>query len=279
MKQLLFVSLLAAPLFATAQELPQPSPAGKVEQIVGLTKVTVEYSRPSAKGRKIFGDLVPYGKVWRTGANRCTMFETSGPIKVEGQDLPAGIYSLFTIPSEDTWVFIFNKDTALWGEEDRKDEMDALRVKVSRGKTEAVETFTIGFDAVKDDHARMELSWENMLVGVDLYADATEPALANIKKALADPKATFGAYHGSARFCLDRNIQLQDALTWAGKSVSMERKYWNTHTYARALAANGKTKEAIAAAEESMKLAQEAKAEAYVKMNKEKIEEWMKTGK
>lgn len=279
MKQLLFVSLLAAPLFANAQELPQPSPSGKVEQVVGLTTVSVDYSRPSVKGRTIFGELVPYGKVWRTGANKCTLFETSGPIKVEGQDLPAGIYSLFTIPNEDTWVFIFNKDTALWGEEDRKDEMDVLRVKAQRQKTETVETFTIGFDAVKDDHARMELRWENMLVGVDLFADATEQSLANIKKALADPKATFGGYSGAARFCLDRNIQLSDALTWAEKSVSMERKYWNTHIYARALAANGKTKEAIAAAEESMKLAQEAKADAYVKMNKEKIEQWMTAGK
>ncbi len=277
MKHLLFASLLATPLLASAQDLPQPSPSGSVEQVVGLTKIKVNYSRPSAKGRVIFGDLVPYGKIWRTGANKCTTFETSGPIKVEGQDLPAGIYSVFTIPTEDTWVIIFNKDTTLWGEDDRKDEADVLRVKVTKGKLgEPVETLTFGFEAVKDDKAQLDLRWENTLVSVHLYADATEQSLINIKKALADPKATFGTYHGCARFCLDRNIKLEEALQWAEKSVSMERKYWNTHTYARALAANGKMKEAITAAEESMKLAQEAKADAYVSMNKAKIEEWSK---
>lgn len=274
MKHILLASLVVAPLLSTAQELPQPSPLGKVEQIIGLTTVSVEYSRPSVKGRVIFGDLVPKGKVWRTGANKCTLFKTDGPVLVEGQKLPAGAYALFTIPNDDKWVIIFNSDTSLWGEEDRKDSADVLRVKVPQMKGEMTETLTIGFEAVKDDHARMDLRWETTRVSVDLFADATDQGFRNIEAALADPKATFGGYNGAARFCLDRNVKLTKALEWAQKSTSMERKYWNTHTLARALAANGRYKEAITAAEESMKLAQEAKAEAYVKMNKEKIEEW-----
>lgn len=275
MKNIILASLIATPLFADAQELPQPSPLGRVEQVIGLTTVKVQYSRPNVRGRAIFGDLVPTEKVWRTGANKCTTFETDGTILVQGEKLGKGIYSLFTIPNEGSWVIIFNSDTALWGEEDRKDSADVLRVKVpSTRQQELVETFTIGFEAVKDDHARMDLSWEHTRASIDLYADATDQGLRNIETALADPKAGFGAYNGAARFCLDRKVKVAKALEWAQKSTSLERKYWNTHILARALAANGKMKEAITAAEESMRLAEAANAPAYVKMNKERISEW-----
>lgn len=280
MKQLLFASLIAAPLLATAQDLPQPSPLGKVEQVVGLTNIKVEYSRPSAKGRVIFGDLVPFGKVWRTGANKCTVFSTDGPVMIGESKLDAGSYALFTIPSADTWTIIFNKDTSLWGEEDRADSLDVLRVKVPFQKAPGfTETLTMGFEAVKDDRAQLQLRWEGTQVSIDLYADATDQGLRNIEEALKDPKAGYGAYNGAARFCLDRNIKPAKALEWAQKSTSMERKYWNMHVLARAFAANGQRKEAIAAAEESMRLAQDAKSDAYVKMNKEKIEEWSSLSK
>ncbi|HRH39810.1 MAG TPA: DUF2911 domain-containing protein, partial [Flavobacteriales bacterium] len=274
MKNMLFAALLSAPVLVSAQELPQPSPSGRVSQVVGLTNVTINYSRPSVKGREIFGALVPYGKVWRAGANKCTTFETSGPILVEGQELAQGIYSLFAIPDEGAWVIIFNKDTTLWGEGDRKDEADALRVKVRASKLERmVETFTITLDGVVDDNARMELQWANVGVSVSLYANAVPMAMANIKAALAKGKMTFGDYNNCARFCLDRKVELANTLTWSEKSVSMERKFWNLHTYARALAANGRMADAVAAAQESFKLAEEAKNDAYMQMNKEKMAE------
>lgn len=275
MKNILLASLFLTASVAVAQDLPQPSPKGHVEQIVGLTKVSIDYSRPSAKGRKIFGDLVPFDKVWRTGANLCTIIETDGPVQIEGSTLPAGKYSLFTIPREGAWVVIFNKDTELWGEGDRKDSLDVLQVKVAAGKSgDFTETFTIGFDAVSDDKARIDLRWENTVVGISIYADASEKALANIKEALAKPDADFRAYASSARFCVDRKIMAPEALQWAKKSVSMDKKFWNVYTLALAQAQNGNYTDAIAAAEESMKLAQEAKYDAYVKMNKERIEEW-----
>jgi hypothetical protein len=274
MRKTMLSTLLLAALTSTAQDLPQPSPKGEVEQVVGLTKVEVEYSRPSVKGRKIFGDLVPFGKVWRTGANKCTIVETDGPVKIEGQELAAGKYSLFTIPAEDSWLIIFNKNTELYGEADRKEEEDVLKVKVAPAKSEFTETFTIGFDEVKGDDARMDLRWENTRASVMISTNSTDKALANIKEALAKPDADFRAYASSARFCVERKVMLPEALDWAQKSVGMEKKFWNVHTLALAQAANGRTKEAMASAEESMKLAQEAKNEAYVKMNKEKIEEW-----
>jgi hypothetical protein len=240
---------------ASAQELPQPSPKGEVEQIVGLTTIEVEYSRPSAKGRKIFGDLVPFGEMWRTGANMSTTVEVEGDVMVEGQLLPKGKYSLFTTPNPEMWVITFNKNPELGGVDERKAEEDVL--------------------IVKDDKAVLELRWENTVVGISLHADATKQALMNITEAVNKPDADYRVFNSSARFMVDRNIEPQIALRYAMKSVEKERKFWNLHTLALAQAQNGQFKEAIATAEESIRLAQAAKYEAYVKMNKEKIDEWM----
>lgn len=272
-------SILFATLFAGgivhAQQLPQPSPKGEVEQLVGLTSVEVEYSRPSARGRKVFGDLVAYGSVWRTGANLNTIIEFEGPVVLEGQPVAAGKYSLFTIPNEGAWTVILNKNIELWGEGDRKPEEDVLQVKVPVAKCDFTETFTIGFADVKDDKAFLELRWENTLVRVKLEADATEQALANIKEAMAQPEIKPGTYHRCARYCVDKGVMLPEALEWAQKAASTDRKYWTLHTLALCQAANGKYKEAVATAKESMELAQKEGDKSYVKMNKERIDEWM----
>lgn len=274
MKHTLLVPFIAVAITAPAQDLPMPSPKGEVEQVVGLTKVEVEYHRPSAKGRKVFGDLVPYGELWRTGANRASTIEFDGPVVVEGIDVPAGEYSIFTIPGTDSWVVAFNRNLELWGTDGYKEEEDVARFKVTPAACEHVETLTFLFDAVKDDQAVLELRWEKTRVPLVIKADATERALANIAEALAKPDADFRAYHNSARFCIDRDIKQKEALEWARTSVNKEKKFWNVHTLALAQAANGQYKEAVATAEESLKMAQEVKYEAYVKMNKEKIDEW-----
>ncbi|MFN3874975.1 MAG: DUF2911 domain-containing protein [Flavobacteriales bacterium] len=277
MKHILLPALLAAASLATAQKLPQPSPLGKVEQVVGLTTITVEYSRPSAKGRTIFGGLVPFGEVWRTGANKCTTIEFDTPVEIAGQPVKAGKYSLFTVPGEESWLVILNRNTDLWGADERKEGDDVLRVKVPRGKVEdPVETFTITFSLGRMDNAVMNLLWEYMWIPIEIHADCTAQALRNIDEALAKPDAKYSAFNNSARFCVERNLRLADALDWAERSVSMEKRYWNTYTLALARAANGKHKEAIAAAEESMRLAQAEKDQNYVSMCRERIEEWTK---
>jgi hypothetical protein len=272
-------SILFATLFAGgivhAQKLPQPSPKGEVKQLVGLTTVKVEYSRPSARGRKVFGDLVPFGSVWRTGANLNTIVEFDGPVVFEGQKVEAGKYSLFTIPNEGAWAIILNKNIELWGEGDRKPEEDVLQVKVPVAKCDLTETFTIGFADVKDDKALLELRWEHTMVQVNITADATEQALANIKEAVNKEGANAATYHRCARYCVDKGIMLPEALAWAQKSVSMEQKYWSVYTLALCQAANGKYKEAVATANQSMELAQKEGDKNYVKMNKERIDEWM----
>jgi len=270
------VLALALPIIAIAQDLPAPSPSSTVKQRVGLTDITVEYSRPSAKGRMIFGDLVPYDQVWRTGANKATMIEFSGPVAIEDGKLEAGRYSLFTVPGKESWQIIFNKNTELWGAFDRKPEEDVLTVKVPAGKCERVETFTIGFANVVDDKAAIQLSWENTLVEVGVSADATDQGVMNIKEALAKPDADFRAYARAAQFCLDRNLMTKEALEWAQKSVGMEKKYWNTFTLARAQAVNGDKKSAVATANEAITLAQKENDEGAVKNYRAKLEEWSK---
>ena len=275
MKHFFLATAMLASCALQAQDLPQASPKGVVSQVVGLTNVTIEYSRPSVKGRKVFGDLVPFGQVWRTGANLCTIIKVDGPIMVEGQKLEAGEYSIFTIPGESVWQVIFNKSTELWGEGDRKEEEDVLTVKVPSTQVKyPVETFTISFSDVNDDKATMDLSWENLRASVGLHADATEKALANIKEAMGSEKADFRTYHSSARFLVDRKLMPEQALAWAQQSVKMESRFWNVYTLALALHANGMTKEAVEQAEECKRLATEAKYEAYVTMADEKLKEW-----
>jgi len=276
--QFLTLALLAATSLV-GQDLPQSSPKGSVEQIVGLTKVEVEYSRPSAKGRHIFGGLLKYGELWRTGANMNTTIEFSSPVKFGDQEVGAGKYSLFTIPNEGAWIVILNKNTELWGEGDYKEAEDAARIKVEAMGGEFTETLTIEFADLIGDNANLVLRWEKAKVAIPIVTDATEQGLANIKEALAKSDAKPGAYGSSARFCLDRNVMTKEALGWAETCVKGDRKYWHLHTLARAQAANGQVKEAIETATESMKMAQEDKNEAYVNMNREKIVEWSAAGK
>lgn len=278
MKRILLSALLvSATVLVSAQDLPAPSPLGKVEQIVGLTTVKVEYSRPSAKGRTVFGDVVPYGELWRTGANACTKISFNGPVVVEGTVVPAGKYALLTMPYEGTWVVMFNSDTTLRGTDGYDAAKNVATLKVAATAAGSfTETFTIGLEAVKDDRAQLELRWEKTVVSIGIHADALDKAMANIKEALVGADLKAGTYHRSARFYLDRSIDVKQALAWAKQADSMEQRYWMKHTLALCYAANGNTAEAIATAKRSMAMAETEKDPAYVKLNQAKIEEWSK---
>jgi len=280
MKRSFLALALAAPLFAAAQDLPQPSPKGRVEQIVGLTKVTVDYSRPSAKGRAIFGDLVPNGQLWRLGANGCTTLSFDGPVAIGGLDqkVPAGTYSLFAEPMDGAWVFHLNKNIELWGTDGYKAEEDVAVWKAETSDSEHTETLTISFEEVMDDKARVDVRWDKVRASFTISADATEQAMANIKKAMAEKEIKSGTYNRCASYCLDKNVMLSDALTWSEKAVGMEkeRKYWMLHTLARAQAANGNYAEAMVTAKESMSLAEKNGDMGYVRKNEAAMAEWSK---
>ncbi len=277
MRTALLVAASAITLSSIAQlDLPQPSPLGKVEQVVGLTKVTVEYSRPSAKGRKIFGDVVPFDKMWRTGANASTKVTFDGPVMVAGSKVAPGTYSLLTIPHEGAWEVLLNSDSKVNGPDGYDEKLNVVNTKVEPGKGNFVETFTINIADVLKDGAVIEIAWADVRVGLSIEAPSSEQALANIDKALAGSEVKAGTYGSAARFCIDRGVRTKEALAWAQKSVDMDAKFWTVHTLALAHAANGDKKSAIATAQRSLEMAKTEKADAYVKLNEEKIAEWSK---
>lgn len=276
MKRILLpIAALAMITTVHAQKLPQLSPKGEVEQTIGLTEVEVNYSRPSVRDRQIFGDLVPYDRVWRLGANANTTIEFDGPVEIDGQILKKGKYAMLAIPGKEAWEIIFNKD-AKQSVQARNEQDDVLRVKAKAEPTEFTETFTISFDEVKDDKARMDLRWEKTRVSVWIKADATEQGLENIKKAMSGGDVTAGGYANAAAFAIDRGMMLEEALGWAQTAVKMAPQYYFMHTLALAQAANGQVKEAIVTAQKSMEQAREKGDMAYVKRNEAKLAEWKK---
>ncbi len=276
---LLSMATVAIGLSAIAQDLPKASPLGEVKQVVGLTNVDVTYSRPSVKGRKIFGELLPFDKLWRLGANANTTISFDSPVLINGEKLDKGTYSMFAIPGKDTWMIIFNKNSKQSGEGDYKKEEDALRLKATPRSSAFTETLTFDFDSVKDDKANLVIRWENTQVSVGIAANATPQALANIQKAMAEKDVKASTYGNSARFMLDRGMKPEEALKWAQTAFKMDPKFYNMYTLSLAFAANEKYKDAIEMAKTSMQAAKEAGNDAYVNMNEENIKEWMPKAK
>lgn len=272
----LFASLLFNSGFS--QDLPQPSQFGTITQQVGLTEITVEYSRPSVKDRVIFGDLVPYGEMWRTGANASTKIEFSKNVKIKGKEIPAGKYALYTIPGAKEWTIVIHKNTDHWGVggDDYKQEEDLTRFNVKAESNPFTETFTVNIGHVKNDKCHIELIWEKTKVKFEVDANAKDEAMANIKKKLDEIENGFRAYNRSARYLVDNDLDPEQALKWAEKSVALEQRFWNVYTLSLAQAKNKKYKEAISMAEKSKDLAIEADYKPYIKMNDENIAKWKK---
>lgn len=274
------LSMLAAGLLlsvgAFAQNLPKPSPKGIVIQEVGLTEVKVEYSRPGVKDRTVFGDLVPYDKMWRTGANMATRISFSTDVKINGKELSAGEYSLFTVPGKDSWDIMFNTNVNLSGTDGYQDSEEALKVSAKPEETAFTETFTIDINNISSDAATICLKWEKTEVCVDMTVEVDAMAEENIQAKINEVENAYGVYHSSARWYIERGKDPAKALEWAKKSAEIRPMFFNLHTLALAHAANKNYKEAIEVAEKSKAAAKEAGYDGYVKMNDKKIEEWKK---
>jgi hypothetical protein len=260
---------------------PLPSPNATVAQTIGVTRVEVVYSRPHVKGptrkeeRVIWGALVPYDKIWRTGANNVTKFTADGDITVEGQKLAAGSYGLFTIPGKEEWTVIFNKQST--GGPDYSAEKDVLRVKVKPQATEMHELFTIGFPQVTSNSAVLALRWEKLSVFVNLGADTNAQFLSNAKDAVAKAKADdWRTPLTAARYLYDNKYAEADAASFLEKSLSVKETFQNLSMKAGVLAGEGKKKEAVAAGQKAlaMKDADPKPAPEAVADLEKKVAEW-----
>jgi DUF2911 family protein len=254
------IALSSALAAQTQLATPLPSPNATVAQTIGVTRVEVVYSRPHVKGatrkedRVIWGALVPYGKVWRTGANAVTKISFDGDVAVEGQKLAAGAYGLFTIPGQAEWTVIFNKQ-ATGSPADYKAENDVLRVKVKPQITDLHELFTIGFPQVTSNSAVLALRWEKLSVFVNLAVDTNAQFLSNAKEAVAKAKPDDWRTPLTAARTLNENKYAPaDAAAFLDKSLSIKQTFANLSTKAEVLAGEGKKKEAIAAAQKALAL-------------------------
>lgn len=282
MKKIILIAVFfVASLSVIAQvKTPAASPRATFEQIVGLTEVEIDYSRPSAKGRAIFGDLVPFGKMWRTGANQNSMISFSDDVTVDGKTLKKGKYALFVTPKADNWEVIFYTDTENWGTPEKFDESKvATRVNVKpETLNRHVETFTISLNNVDNDFAHLEFAWEKTVAAVKIEVPTKKLAMANIDKVLAGPSA--GDYFLSAQYYYQSNGDIKKALEYVNKATEMTAEkgtpFWYNRLKSLIQAKAGDKKGAIETAKVSLEAAEKAGNADYIKMNKDSIAEWSK---
>jgi hypothetical protein len=266
---------LAAQTPPPALKLPRASQHEVLTQTVGLTDITIDYSRPVAKGRTIWGGLVPYDKVWRTGANEATQISFSDDVTINGQPLAKGAYSLHTIPGKESWTIIFNKTAKQWGSFNYDAAQDALRVSVKPKPAPFAEVFTIGFPDVTPDTATVVLRWADLSVGFTVGTNSTAKAMTAASEAVAGAAATdYQTPQRAASFAFDSGNNDQ-AMKWADQSVGIKQTMSNLYLKARIQAKKGDKAGAIATAQSALKLATPKDAVLSGEIQ-ESIDEWKK---
>ena len=273
---LLTIALVFSCTLGAQIQTPQPSPAAKIWQTVGLTEVTIDYSRPSMRGRTIFGDLVPFDALWRTGANGYTKVSFNKDVTIANQAVKAGTYSVFTKPGKATWEVFFYTDTQGGGTpSDWDDSKVVAKTTVPVMPIEMpVETFTITIDDVTSSGAHLGILWENTYVGIPFGVSTDTEVVKNIEKVMAGPSA--GDYYAAAVYYSSEGKDISKAKEWMNKAMSLTEKpaFWQLRQQSLILAKSGDKAGAIATAKKSLAASEEAGNMDYVKMNKDSLKEW-----
>lgn len=275
-------ALLLTFMLSSAQvRTPQASPKAIIEQSVGLTDVKIEYSRPSAKGRPVYGELVPFGRLWRTGANANTTVTFDNDVVISGKTLKAGTYALFTQPKADSWDVIFYTDTNNWGLPAQWDDSKvAVRTTVKpEFLNRNVETLTIGMNNLDNDYGFLEIAWEKTMVAVKIEVPTKQTALKSIETAMAGPSGS--DLFAAAQYYYQSGTDLDKALEWMNGAIAKTPKGQDVPFYylrqkALIQAKMGDNKGAVETAKQSLAAAEKANNADYVKMNKDSIQEWSK---
>jgi hypothetical protein len=237
-------------------DLPLTSQRAEISQRIGITDITIAYHRPLAKDRKIWGGLVPYGKVWRAGANENTTITFSDPVMIEGQRLDKGVYGLHMIPDSSQWTIIFSKNSTSWGSFTYDQAEDALRVNVKPKPAEMHDALTYDFDEVQPNSALVELEWEKIAVPFKVSVNVDDVVQASLKKQLRNlPQYTWMSWDDAANYLLTEKIGLDQALVYAGKSIETEDRYDNEITKSNILRALHRQDEAAAAQKKALDMA------------------------
>ncbi|MES2779883.1 MAG: DUF2911 domain-containing protein [Bacteroidota bacterium] len=270
LKSTLVALAIAASLTVTAQTIsfPQPSPTASFSQNFATSKIEVSYSRPGMKGRKIFGDVVPFGKLWRTGANGATTISFGEDVKLNGSDVKAGKYGLLTIPGESEWTVIITKDLTVTSEDGYKKENDVVRFTVKPTKSNSsIETFTIEVANIKNNEADIDLKWENTVASIKVTSDYDARIAKQIDEVMAKDTRP---YSGAASYYLETGRDLNKSLEWINKAIAAyPGAFWNLLTKAKIQVAMKDYNGAMATSQQSWTLAKEGNNDAYMKMNEE----------
>ena len=271
------LAALATPALAQL-DLPRVSPKAALSQTVGLTDISIAYCRPGVKGRVIWGGLVPYDQVWRTGANEATTITFSDPVTVNGNAVPAGTYGLFTIPGKEEWTIILNKGAKQWGAYEYKVAEDLLRFKVKpRAAAAPTEWMEFHFASLGNDSTEVVLTWEKLEIPFTVKVEVTERVLAAARKAIAEAKPDdWRTPYRAFAFCLDNNVNLDEAGQWLAKSLQIKETYYNVLGKARLAFAKGNKAEAIGLAKKAIEVGQKADPKADVSQAQGLLAEWQK---
>jgi hypothetical protein len=259
---------------AQSLELPQPSPKAKVEQRVGLTDFTLDYSSPGVKGRKIWGGLVPLDQPWRAGANAATKLIANKDFTFGGKPVKAGSYAFYAIPGKTSWTLILNSSSENWGTNGYDTAKDVARVTVKPEVAPMRERLAFIFSNTTDDATRLDLEWEKLRVSVPIQVDTKTQSLANIDKAVDE---AWRPHFLAARYHLDNNGDLDKALTLIDSSIGIKPTWWNNWIKAQLLAKKGKSAEAVASAEKAQELGKGDRV--YEGFFKEEVEKTIGTWK
>jgi tetratricopeptide (TPR) repeat protein len=272
----LVTTLALSPLLGAAISLPQVSPAAAVMQEVGISRVKIHYHRPSVQSRKIWDGLVPYGKVWRLGANEATILELPHEALIDGNKVPAGKYSLFAIPGEKEWTFIVNKVSDQWGAYSYDPKQDVLRFKAKPEAAPHREYFDIDIVPVSERAMRVDVMWEKVRVPFTLWFDVDTIMWSAIDTALANPNRNWEDFHQAARYAQRTNKRLDDALNWVETSMRLNESFWNYELKGLILHQLGRDAEAIPAMQKARELAAGKAPQEWIDNVDKQIAEWKK---
>jgi len=276
----LWLAPLALPLPLAGQSppltLPQASPEASVTQAIGVTELTVHYHRPAVNKRKVWGDLVPYGDVWRAGANENTTFTASSPVTVEGKALAAGTYGVHMVPTEKEWTVAFSRVSSAWGSFSYDQKEDALRVTVTPVKAPFEERLSYTFEDPTDEAVTLQLRWEELAVPMHIGVDTKTVTLDSIRGQMRGlPRFSWQGWNQAAGYCARAGVNLDEAMTWADRSIGMNENFTNLRTKALLLEKKGDATQAAALRTKALQVASEADINVYgyQLMNEGKVDE------
>ncbi len=273
---LAFVLLLPSLVASAAVELPRPSPAASVFEKIGTAKVTVSYSRPAVKGREIWGSLVPYGEVWRLGANDATTIEVSEPFKLAGRDMPAGAYALFAIPSKDKWSIVVNSEAKQWGAYFRDPKKDVFSFDVVPTAGPHQEWLEYRIHPESATTVRVEMAWEKLRIAFPVSVDVNAIVWKNLDaaRAAAGPKE-WAEFYQSARFARESGERKAEAMGWLDEAMKRGESFWMDELKGDLLADEGRYAEAAPHLERSIERSKKAGApDAWRDGARKKLAAW-----